>query len=292
MNISWLSLVMGALLLAFPLYIIYRYDARRMGKYVSSVGWMLMVTVVCGLVMQALTLWNHTAVNILAGICMAVVGAVMSLRTARLKVARLLIPVVAGALASSLVVAVYVLLGVLGVRSPFETRFFVPVMGLLTGCSVGLNGHALHIYYMGLRHHRQLYDYLLGNGSTHREAVAYFVRRSFQAALMPMMRQMSLVGLTTAPVVFFVMVLGGTDIWTAALVQVVFVLMMLNVSLLSLLITLELGRRYSFDSYERLRRVERSSPARPVSGAGADAASSASHAAPLHTDAASQPQES
>ena len=44
-----------------------------------------------------------------------------------------------------------------------------------------VNYKALSVYYMGLKYHNQLYYYyLLGNGATHSEAVAYFVRRALE----------------------------------------------------------------------------------------------------------------
>lgn len=300
MEISWIGLVMGVLLLAFPLYIIYTFDARRMGKFLTAAGWFVMVVVVCGLAMQALMACNSVVITILAGVVLVILGTILSLRYARLKVSRLIVPAVAGSLAASIAAAFYVLLGVLGVKIPLDARYFFPLIALATGCSVGINAHALHIYYMGLRHHRQLYYYIIGNGGTHREAVGYFMKRCFQAALIPAMKQMSIIGLTTAPVVFFAMILGGTDVWTAVWFQIVLVLVTVNVSLLSLWITLQIGRRYSFDQYESLRPVGRvgkatateSRPSATTNEASQSSAISASHAEPRQTDSESRQPES
>lgn len=288
MEISWIGLVMGVLLLAFPLYIIYAFDARRMGKFLTAVGWFVMVVVVCGLVMQALMACNSVVITILAGVVLVILGTILSLRYARLKVSRLIIPAVAGSLVASMAAVVFVLLGVLGLN-PLDARYLFPFIALSTGCSVGLNAHALHIYYMGLRHHRQLYYYIIGNGGTHREAVSYFMKRCFQAALIPAMKQMSIVGLTVAPVVFFAMVLGETDVWTAVWFQIVFVLVTVNVSLLSLWVTLQIGRRYSFDQYESLRPVGSGGKTPPtVKEPSQSSAISASHAEPQQTDSESR----
>ncbi|MBM6993226.1 MAG: ABC transporter permease [Prevotella sp.] len=293
MEISLLGFLLGLLLMAIPVYIIYAMDLRRMRRFMVSLVKMVAMVVLTGGATYLLVRWNSVVLNILAGIVMAVASAALTIRQANLRVARLLLPVASGLVVASFVVGLYVLFLVVGLKNPFDARFFIPVFGWLTGCSISLNANALHAYYMGLHHHNQLYYYLLGNGSTHREAVNYFVRRSFQAALNPLMKQMSGLVFATAPVLMLALVMGGTDILTAMALQILFFLMVVSASLVSLFLTMLMGRRYSFDAYEKLRPVAKTvatDPQPPISTPDAD--SSASLSEPLHTDVGSQPQES
>ncbi len=293
MEISLLGFLLGLLLLAIPVYIIYAMDLHRMRRFMTSLGKMVGMVALTGLATYLLMLWNSVAMNILAGVVMTVVSAVLTIRQANLKMGRLLLPVASGLLVSTFIIGLYVLFLVMGIKNPFDARFFIPIFGLITGCSISLNAHALHTYYMGLYHHRQLYYYLLGNGGTHREAVNYFVRRSFQAALNPLMKQMSAVVFATAPILMLALVLGGTSVLAAMALQIVFFIMVLSVSLTSLFITMMMGRRYGFDAYEKLRPVTKTVVTEPQPTISSPASESlSSPSAPLHTDAGSQPQES
>ncbi len=286
MEISLLGFVLGLLLLAVPLYILYVFDPRSMRRLVASLGTMAAAVVVSGGAMYVVVKWNHAAITILSGIVMAVLSAVLIIRKSRLRIPALIIPVASGMLVSVFVIGLYVLFLVLGLKNPFDARFFVPVFGLLTGSAIGANAHALHIYYMGLHHHKQLYYYLLGNGSTHHEATTYFVRRALQAALNPVMWLMSGVVFVHAPVLMLALVMSGVSVPTAMAMQMLLFVMVLAVIFASLFITLMMGRKYNFDEYEKLRPIMPTASAASLSSPASE--TSASPSEPRHTDSESR----
>lgn len=287
MKISLLGFLLGMLLLVVPFYVCFALDLRRMRRLLVSTGFMVAAVAVTGGATWTLLQWNNAWLTVLAGVVMTLIGCVLTLKKARLKLLRLFVPLAAGSLAATIVVGFYVLFLVLGLKNPVDARFFVPIFGLLTGCSIGVNARGLQVYYMGLAHHSQLYYYLIGNGANHSEATIYFMRRSFQAALTPVLRQMSSVVVGGAPVVMLVLVMAGTDVFTAAALQVLLFVVTMAAAFGSLFVALMVGRRFSFDAYERLRPVK----ATPVKAEEpADEASSASLSTPPHTDSESRPQ--
>lgn len=267
MEITLLGFVLGMLLLVIPLYIIIALDLRQMSHFLVSLGKLLALVVLTGGITYLLIKWNSVGANILAAMVMVLVSATLTIHKANLKWGRLIVPLTSGLLISVFVIGLYVLFLVLGLKNPFDTKFFIPIFGLLTGCSIGINANALHTYYMGLHHHHQLYDYLIGNGSTHGEAVSYFTKRCFQSALTSMMRHMSAVVLLTAPVLMLAMVMSGVTIFTAMAMQVMLFVMVLAMSFGSLYITLLMSRRYTFDAYDRLRPMKPQSTTVPSSSA-------------------------
>ncbi|MGI6243117.1 MAG: ABC transporter permease [Prevotella sp.] len=289
MEISLFGFVLGLLLLAIPFYIVYVLKLHELHKLFNAIGVMLISVLLVGAGMFLLLKWNNVALTIISGVVMALLSSVFTIRKARLKVAKLFFPVVSGTLLSVFLIGIYVLFLVLGLHNPFEVRFFVPVLGLLTGCIIGANAHALHIYYMGSYHHQQLYYYILGNGGTHLEATNYFVRRAFQAALNPMMRQMSGVVLFNAPVLMLALVMSGVDLATAMALQILLFIMILAASFASLFLTLIIGRKYNFDAYNSLRPM--AEPTAPKAAQSPVSETSANLLAPRHTDSENQPQE-
>ncbi len=266
MNISVLGLVLGLLLLALPIYIIYAFDLRLMRRLLKSLAMMAVMVSAFGAITALLMTCNILWVNLLVGVALALLSSVVVVLRSGLRQRRLLLPVMAASVVPLLLVSLYVLLLVLSLKEPFDTRFFIPMLGLMVGMASGLIARALHAYYMGLAHHNELYYYLLGNGATHREAVRHFVRRGFQAALVPVMRQMSGMFLTTAPALMLGLVMSGVGVWTAALLEVVVLLAVTVYALTTFWLAILLSRRYAFDEYERLRPMKKGeAPVEPTS---------------------------
>lgn len=257
MNISVLGLVLGLLLIALPVYIIYAFDLRVMRRLLKSLAMMAVVVSAFGAITALLMTCNILWVNLLVGVALALLSSVVVVLRSGLRQRRLLLPVMAASVAPLLLVSLYVLLLVLSLKEPFDTRFFIPMLGLMVGMASGLIARALRAYYIGLEHHNELYYYLLGNGATHREAVRHFMRRGFQAALVPVMKQMSGMFLTTAPTLMLGLVMSGVGVWTAVILEVVVLLAVMVYALTTFWLAILLSRRYAFDEYERLRPMKK-----------------------------------
>lgn len=257
MNISVLGLVLGLLLIALPIYIIYAFDLRVMRRLLKSLAMMAVVVSAFGAVTALLITYNVLWVNVLVAVVLALLSSVVVVLRSGLRQRRLLLPVMAANVVPLLFVSLYVLLLVLSLKKPFDTRFFIPMLGLMVGMASGLIARALRAYYIGLEHHNELYYYLLGNGATHREAVRHFMRRGFQAALVPVMKQMSGMFLTTAPTLMLGLVMSGVGVWTAVILEVVVLLAVMVYALTTFWLAILLSRRYAFDEYERLRPMKK-----------------------------------
>lgn len=253
MEITVLGFVLGLLLLALPVYAVVALKLNMVKRLLLTYGWMAVLTSLLALVLWSAISYAHVWATLLFSLLLLIASAAITAGKVPVLFGRLFFPLLAGLLAGSLVVGLYVIFVVLGIRQPFDAHIFLPVVSLLLGSTVGINLKALNTYFAGLLHHNQLYEYLMGNGATHRQAVDYFVRRCLQAALIPVLRHMSGLVWSTAPVLLLALVLSGTSVWTALAIELLYPLMVLSTSFISLFITLFIGRHYIFDDYERLR---------------------------------------
>ena len=176
---------------------------------------------------------------------------------AKLPLRQLFLPVLAGTFAGVLVVGMYVLLLVMGGANVLEARYMIPVVAMLTGHLIHANSKALHVYYMGLRHHGQLYHYLLANGATHRRALGYLLRRAIQQSALPGLSGMGWVVMGVSPLVTWGMLLGGASVPAAVACQVVLLVAMFTAAVLSIIVTVAVSRRYLLDDYAQLREAGR-----------------------------------
>ena len=260
MKISLLGIVLGLLLIAFPIFIIIQYRLTLLNRYVKSIVRLVVSMTVIALCTFASVKLHSIAFNILLALLFCVFSAFMSVQKSRLKLSRSFLPLLAGTVTGAIVVGLYFIFLVMGARGWQVSSLLIPVYGLLTGGMIEANARALETYYSGLHNHYQLYYYLLGNGCTHAKATEYFFRRGLQASVVVVCKRMSAVAFAAAPSVFFVAIIGGLDALTGAALQVFLLFALLSASLLSVFVALLLGRRYNFDEYNKLKKVFKNEP--------------------------------
>ena len=245
MNISSLGIFFGVLLAALPVFIIARLRLNLMRHFLMS---LVRMTVATGLLaaLIGLTTWAQSlALSIVLSVIVCLFTALTTTVKARLKPGRDYLPIAAGTLAGVIMVGFYFIFLVIGARDPFALNIYLPMVGLLAGGITSANTKALIAYNDSLTHHGQLYNYLLGNGCTQRQALDFFVRRSLRAAIVEVSKRMSRLVLVEAPVAFFVALMGNLSVVTAAALQVLLLVATASASVVAVFITLTIKRKRS-----------------------------------------------
>lgn len=245
--------LLGLALIVLPLYILYAFQVKTLRKVLAGAGKMAAYLVLTGLCLYFVMEWNSLFISLLWLLLMVFVTSGMTVRRSRLADWHYIVPVSVGVIVSVSIIGLYFLFFVMGLQNPFDARYFVPVLGMMTGGMIETNAKALSAYYTGLEYHNQLYYYLVGNGATHDEAVKHFFRRALERATLPWIHQMGYMVVGVSPVILWVMVLTGIGVLEALVYQMLIVILMFATSLSSLLITLYAARRYSFDEYDKLK---------------------------------------
>lgn len=255
MNITFIGICLGLLLLCIPACIIYYFQIGLQARYLKALGRMLFSLGITGGFLYYVFTWNNVWINILWVILMILAASFTTIGKARMNTGKFLVPVISGTLVTVLVTVLYLVFLVFGVKNPFDARFLIPVSGFLIGSIMETNYLALREYYVGLHNHSAVYYYLLGNGATHGEAVRYFVKRALERAMLPGISHISYIVIGVTPLILWSMALAGIDIVTAILIQAILLAAMLAVAPLSLLIALYVAKRYAFDEYQRVNKV-------------------------------------
>jgi putative ABC transport system permease protein len=116
---------------------------------------------------------------------------------------------------------------------------------------------AINTYFDGLQREHQMYYYLLGNGATRFEATAPFVRQAMVKAFSPCVANMAVMGIVALPGTMIGQILGGSAPGIAIKYQMMIIVITFTASMLSLMVTIILSGRYSFDEYGKLRNIMR-----------------------------------
>lgn len=256
-DISYLSMAVGLLLMALPVYFFHRLGARLIQSTAIATVRMVVQLFLIGLYLRYLFEWNSPLVNFAWVLIMVLVAMFTAARRTRLRLRTIALPLFSGLLATAVVVGLYFLVLVLRLDHPFDARYFVPIMGILMGNMLSVNVIALNTYYDGLQRENHLYYYLLGNGATHLEAITPFARQAVEKSFAPCIANMAVLGIVSLPGTMIGQILGGSAPGIAIKYQMMITAITFSASMLSLMLTLRLADSRSFDVYGRLRNVRR-----------------------------------
>ena len=245
-DISYYNLFIGLLLLAIPFFYLWKFKTGLLKPALIGTIRMIIQLFFIGMYLKYLFLWNNPWINFLWVIIMIFVAGQTALVRTQLKRCILLIPITVG---------LYFIGIVLQLDNIFSAQYFIPIFGILMGNMLSSNVIALNTYYSGLKREQQLYRYLLGNGATRQEAQAPFIRQAIIKSFSPLIANISVMGLVALPGTMIGQILGGSSPNVAIKYQMMIMVITFTASMLSLMITISLASRRSFDAYGKLLEV-------------------------------------
>jgi putative ABC transport system permease protein len=254
-DIDYISLCIGLLLMGIPMYFLGRYKTGLVRATAVATGRMIVQLLLIGVYLRFLFEWDNPCINFLWVVVMTAVAAETALTRTRLKRRILMVPVTLAFLTTVVLVGFYFLGFVLQLDNIFGAQYFIPIFGIIMGNMLGVNVIGLNTYYSGLQRERQLYYYLLGNGANRHEATAPFVRQALVKAFSPGIANMAVTGLVALPGTMIGQILGGSSPNVAIKYQIMIIVITTVSSMLSLIMTISLAARKSFDAYGRLLDV-------------------------------------
>lgn len=252
-NIGYGHMALGFLLLIIPAYFLYRY---RTGLVKDTLWAALRMTVqlfLIGFYLEYLFLWDSVWVNLLWVLFMVVIASSTVLKRTKLPQKMLFMAVAVAFLVSLLIIDLYFLGVVVRPEKIFTARYFIPISGMILGNMLSANVIALNSFYGSLTRERQLYLYLLGNGASPGESIAPFMREALIKSFNPTIASMAVMGLIALPGTMTGQILGGSSPSVAIKYQIMLMIAIFASSLISVLLTLWISRRKSFDRYDMMR---------------------------------------
>lgn len=243
---------LGLLLLLIPTGALYVLERKMLQPFAVAVARMVVQVLVLCLMVWVLIKVDSLWLLLVWLLAMSGFSAVLVLKRCNLDVRKLLIAVASGLYVGVFLVGLW-LLGLVLPVSVFDVRWFVPVMALLTGHATVMMIRGLNTYVSALRTDEQQYEFLRGNGQSHLKALLPFLRRSLLAVISPTMTNLSVLGLTSMPLLLCGIFLGGMSPINAFVLMLHMTVGCVAASVLSLGITLFLADRSLFDKFGKLQ---------------------------------------
>ena len=97
----------------------------------------------------------------------------------------------------------------------------------------------------------------MGNGATRQEAQAPFIKQAIIKSFSPLIANIAVMGLVALPGTMIGQILGGSSPNVAIKYHMMIMVITFTASMLSLMITISLASRRSFDAYGKLLEVSK-----------------------------------
>ncbi len=203
MNITIVRLIIGILLLVVPALILFRLDRRFLRMSASVVGRLTVTLAVIALCLYYIFLWDKAWLNILWVLLTSGVATAVYCRKRWQS-----IPIYVSMTIVTFVMGILVLL-LMDVDRLLGAYVFIPVMTMLQAEALFVCRRGITTYVLECRTHKELYEYLRGNGASQREALRPFLTKAITRAFAPVLSQLLLVGLVFVPSLLCGMLIGG-----------------------------------------------------------------------------------
>lgn len=252
-DISWFNLALGYLLLAIPLAIFRHYKTGLVWDTLWAALRMTIQLLMVGVYLEYLFRWNNAWVNMGWAMAMIIVAAFTNIRRSKLNLRLFLLPLSVALLAGLFLVDLWFLGVVIRLDYFFESRYFIPITGMLLGNCLKTNVIGLNAYFRGLRKQQITYRYFLANGASRNEALAPFIRTALQEAFNPSIATMAVMGLIALPGTMTGQILGGSSPVVAIKYQIMLMITVFVSSMVSVMLTILLANRFAFDRFDVFR---------------------------------------
>lgn len=256
-DISYLYLGVGLLLLLVPIYYLWHYETGLLKGFCIGAVRMVVQMLFIGVYLRYLFEWDSPLVNCLWVLIMVYIATETAITRTRVRRGVLMIPMIVGFVVASVLVGLYFLGIVLQLDNVFSAQYFIPIMGILLGNMLTVNVIAVGTFYSSLQREQNHYYFLLGNGASQGEALVPFIRQAIAKSFSPTIANMAVMGLVSLPGTMIGQILGGSTPDVAIKYQIMIVVITMSASMLSLMIAIRLSVKKAFDGYGRMRRVMR-----------------------------------
>lgn len=239
MNITIVRMLIGILLLMIPALILFRFDRRFLRQSASVLGRLAVTLLVLAGCLYYIFQWDMAWVNILWVLLSSGIATAVYCRKRWQSV-----PIYISMTVVTFIMGIVVLL-LMDVPHLFGASCFLPVMTMLQAEALFVCRRGITTYVLERRTHKELFEYLRGNGAHQLEALRPFLTKAITRAFTPVLQQLLLVGLVFVPSLLCGMLLCGIQPLQAIAFLVLMTAAALSSTMLILVLSIYIYTRIS-----------------------------------------------
>jgi putative ABC transport system permease protein len=260
-DISYLSLLLGYTFLIIPIYLIWHYKIGLLKETVIAILRMTVQLLLVGFYLEYMFAVDNVLLNIAWFILMTFIATYTIIKRSSLSIKMFFIPIFISGIFSLAVTDAFFLGLIIKLENIFDTRYFIPITGMLLGNTIRTIITALNSYYGGIVKDKNLYRWNLANGATDFEAKQPFMKHALNLAFNPLIATTAIVGLISLPGMMTGQILGGSNPNLAIKYQIMIMITIFASGVISVILTMFVSDRFVFDKFGNLKsRTFKSNP--------------------------------
>ncbi len=253
-DISWMSLILGSMIMIIPIWIFAYYKTGLVKATILSFSRMSLQLILVGVYLKYIFDLNSIYINLGWVLIMVIAASFTVIKRSELSQRLFYIPVILGIIVNILINGTIVAFILIGSDEFFNARYIIPIMGMFIGNSLTSSIIGLRSFYQNLVKDEDRLKYYLACGASEKEAISPFIRDALKEAFNPSIASTATIGLIWLPGMMTGQILGGSDPITSIKYQIMIIIGIFVGGVISTFINLSLSRKYALDGYGMINR--------------------------------------
>jgi len=253
-DISWLKILIGYSILIIPLLLFRYYKLNLIKDSIFAILRMTLQLYLLGFYLEYIFKLDNIYLNLVWIIAMVFISVSTTIKKSKVKAKYYFIPLLLSLTFVLFLTLLYFIGLILGTEYLFNSRYLIPIVGILLGNSISSNIIALSSFNSKLKSEYHLYQFALGNGANKYESLQPFMKHSLSQALSPIIASMAVVGLISIPGMMTGQILGGSSPILAIKYQIVTMISIFLAQSLVIILTLNFTNKFIFDDFGNLKQ--------------------------------------
>ncbi len=250
---DWTNIALGSLVLLIPIALFLRARLNLVKTLLVSFARMGVQLFLVGIYLRYLIEWDILWLNILFLIFIIIAGAHVVGTRSELKLNFILKPIAIGFFVGYLISSFFFVFAFFDGGDFLEAQYLIPISGMLIGNSLTSAVVGIRSFFKNIKNDKESRNYLIASGATLKLATMESFQSSIKDAFMPMIANISAIGLIWLPGTMTGQIIAGQDPSDAIKYQIMIVVGYFTCCVITVFISLFLARRTAFDGFGLLR---------------------------------------
>lgn len=252
-DISWLSLFLGTLTLALPIFVFQYFKTGLVRQLLISFGRMIIQLLFVGFYLGLIFKLNYLWLNCLWIVIMMIAAALTIIKRSELKSRIFLLPVCLGIVCDLVVnLCIYTLI-VMPYDVFVNARYMIPIIGMIIGNCIVNTIISLRTFVKSISGAEGDFRYRIICGGTRAEVVKSYIAEALRTSFGPTIASNATIGLIWLPGMMTGQILAGNNPAEAIKYQILIIISIFVGSVLTSFVSLYYCKQLLFDSLDVLR---------------------------------------
>ncbi len=207
-----------------------------------------------GVYLKFLFKYNSPVLNIIYLLIMISVACQSVMRSSNLKIRKFFIPVFFSLAIPLAIMLFFFNSVVVKIDNLFETKYMIPIGGMLLGNSLRSIIIGLNSFYTGIKKDEKVYLYSVSLFNNRIQALKPYFKESFIAAITPTVASMATIGLVALPGMMTGQILGGSLPTVAIKYQIAIMLSIFYAEYFSAILSILFSLKAGFNKFDVLNK--------------------------------------